>query len=269
MKNLYKIQDELYIVSDKEKSSYCIKECPMTGLNIDRCDCQIFTACSNKVGNIILTTNKSLIKDGVQSIDDEFLEWFIKNPSCEIVDIGTSLLDGKDGYGYYGKYKIIIPKEENKQSIKDRIMSETSEEIKQKARDYGNSLVEKQETVFENAKLILRKHILKNKEQVIKDLDEMREQSKEQETLEESGEYQQELFNYLHDLGVTALQSEMQEIERIVLAMQDKNKYSEEEVLPLLEMLQKCKEYFLIKTDLKSEERADAIGQVLEKLKNK
>lgn len=45
--------------------------------------------------------------------------------------------------------------------------------------------------------------------------------------------------------------------------------YSEEEVLPLLEMLQKCKEYFLLKTDLKSEERADAIGQVLEKFKNK
>jgi disulfide oxidoreductase YuzD len=44
--------------------------------------------------------------------------------------------------------------------------------------------------------------------------------------------------------------------------------YSKEEVLPLLEMLQKCKEYFLLKTDLKSEERADAIGQVLEKFKN-
>lgn len=45
---------------------------------------------------------------------------------------------------------------------------------------------------------------------------------------------------------------------------QDKNKYSEEEVLPLLEMLQKCKEYFLLKTDAKSEERADTIGQVIE-----
>ncbi len=52
------------------------------------------------------------------------------------------------------------------------------------------------------------------------------------------GEYQQELFSYLHDLGVTALQSEMQEIERIVLNMQqeqDKNKYSEED----LDMLRK------------------------------
>ena len=32
---------------------------------------------------IILTTDKDLIKDGVQAIDDEFLEWFVKNPSCE------------------------------------------------------------------------------------------------------------------------------------------------------------------------------------------
>lgn len=53
---------------------------------------------------------------------------------------------------------------------------------------------------------------------------------------------------------------------------QNKNKYSEEEVLPLLEMLQKCKEYFLLKTDEKSEERADAICQAIEdfnKIKNK
>ena len=30
---------------------------------------------------IILTTDQDLIKDGVQAIDDEFLEWFVKNPS--------------------------------------------------------------------------------------------------------------------------------------------------------------------------------------------
>jgi hypothetical protein len=53
---------------------------------------------------------------------------------------------------------------------------------------------------------------------------------------------------------------------------QQERMYSVEEVLPLLEMLEKCKEYFLLKTDTKSEERADAIGQVVEdfnKLKNK
>jgi hypothetical protein len=45
--------------------------------------------------------------------------------------------------------------------------------------------------------------------------------------------------------------------------------YSEEEILPLLEILQKCKEYFLLKTDKYSDERADAIIDVLENFKNK
>ena len=36
---------------------------------------------------IILTTDQELINDGVQSIDNEFLEWFINNPSCESVEI--------------------------------------------------------------------------------------------------------------------------------------------------------------------------------------
>ncbi len=34
---------------------------------------------------IILTTDQDLIADGVQAIDDEFLEWFVNNPSCDEV----------------------------------------------------------------------------------------------------------------------------------------------------------------------------------------
>jgi hypothetical protein len=60
---------------------------------------------------IILTTDQDLIKDGVQAIDDEFSEWFVKNPSCEYVEINK--------YAYakpnFGNYKIIIPQEEPKQ----------------------------------------------------------------------------------------------------------------------------------------------------------
>lgn len=33
----------------------------------------------------------------------------------------------------------------------------------------------------------------------------------------------------------------------------------------MLEMLEKCKEYFLLKTDLKNEERADAIADLIER----
>ncbi len=36
---------------------------------------------------ITLTTDQDLIKDGVQAIDDEFLEWFVKNPSCKFVEV--------------------------------------------------------------------------------------------------------------------------------------------------------------------------------------
>lgn len=36
---------------------------------------------------IILTTDPPLIESGVQSIDNEFLEWFVKNSSCEFVEV--------------------------------------------------------------------------------------------------------------------------------------------------------------------------------------
>ena len=66
---------------------------------------------------IILTTDQDLIQDGVQAIDDEFLEWFVKNPSCETIDVrdiktipALQLTGNNHLY-----YKMIIPKEEPKQ----------------------------------------------------------------------------------------------------------------------------------------------------------
>jgi hypothetical protein len=75
---------------------------------------------------IILTTDEDLIKDGVQAIDDEFLEWFVKNeflewfvknPTCEFIEVKRDFADeGVKGITYYGKYfVIIIPQEEPKQ----------------------------------------------------------------------------------------------------------------------------------------------------------
>jgi hypothetical protein len=73
---------------------------------------------------VIMTTDQDLIKDGVQAIDDEFLEWFVKNPSCETAEVVSNYRvksgnieehkQGVAGYEYY-EYKIIIPKEEPKQ----------------------------------------------------------------------------------------------------------------------------------------------------------
>ena len=53
--------------------------------------------------NIILTTDTILIADGVQPIDDTFLEWFVKNPSCEYVEVGYGWirLTETDNEGYW------------------------------------------------------------------------------------------------------------------------------------------------------------------------
>jgi len=111
-RNIYKIGKELFITSDEEikEGDYYIhgdrlhkhigkkcldvltgKEFPISRMITD----SVFK-------KIILTTDQDLIKDGIQAIDDEFLEWFVKNPSCEFVDINLV----EDLYG-------VIVKEEN------------------------------------------------------------------------------------------------------------------------------------------------------------
>jgi len=47
---------------------------------------------------IILTTDQYLIKNSVQDIDDEFLEWFVKNPTCEYAPIITTIVNNKSDY---------------------------------------------------------------------------------------------------------------------------------------------------------------------------
>ena len=77
----------------------------------------------NESKKIILTTDLELQKDGVQAIDDEFLEWFVKNTSCETIKVnhygtccGNSFISQCINCEKYKPvYKIIIPKEEPKQ----------------------------------------------------------------------------------------------------------------------------------------------------------
>jgi hypothetical protein len=65
---------------------------------------------------IILSTDQDLIKEGVQAIDDEFLEWFVKNPSCEFIEvIELKYKSVKTNYTHFLRWGIIIPQEEPKQ----------------------------------------------------------------------------------------------------------------------------------------------------------
>lgn len=77
---------------------------------------------------IILTTDQDLIADGVQAIEDEFLEWFVQNPSCEFADVNDWLDDnGTIAFGGDKRYQLcnhlynkeIIPKEPKQECCQD------------------------------------------------------------------------------------------------------------------------------------------------------
>ena len=107
----------IYITSDEiEKEDWCLdlktNKMFKAGLSVGDEYKELFK-------KIILTDNKDLIKDGIQAIDNEFLEWFVKNPSCEFVEIVKEkiILGEVAGTTYTDfNYKIIIPKEELKTS---------------------------------------------------------------------------------------------------------------------------------------------------------
>ena len=144
---------ELYITSDEEIKEgdwhlvwlrgrwEIINYMPSTGY---RKECL-----GKEVCKIILTTDPDLIKDGVQAINDEFLEWFVKNPSCEEVEVKPLL--SNNGRALFG-YKIIIPKEEPKQEF---------------CNNCNNGIcccvVRKQETLEEAVELFFRKKMTKNR----------------------------------------------------------------------------------------------------------
>ena len=81
---------------------------------------------------IILTTDQDLIEDGVQAIDDEFLEWFVKNPSCEEVEVELHEISFVVPDNIY---KIIIPQEEPKQETLEKYHGNTVEYWKQNAEE--------------------------------------------------------------------------------------------------------------------------------------
>jgi hypothetical protein len=106
---------------------------------------------------IILTTDDQLIADGVQAIDDDFLEWFVKNSSCEYVEV-------KKFFGFAEDYLIIIPKEEPKQSIQEyeqQGLEKYSYELKQEPLEEVRKIerTELFNSIFSVVKKIPRKNV--------------------------------------------------------------------------------------------------------------
>jgi hypothetical protein len=113
---------------------------------------------------IILTTDQELIKDGVWGIEDGFLEWFVKNPTCEYVELKG--------------YAIILPGEScdcDKMCSECEAKQETltyTEAAKKEERIFNSTMMSKQETLEEVAERLLlgedldlsdydKRHILK------------------------------------------------------------------------------------------------------------
>jgi hypothetical protein len=107
-KDYYK-KYQIYITSDEEikEGDWCLNTLKNIIYKKDNLPMDIVWK------KIILTTDQDLIADGVQSIDDNFLEWFVKNPSCEEVKVKNVISKYFDCVRYI--YKIIIPQEEPKQ----------------------------------------------------------------------------------------------------------------------------------------------------------
>jgi hypothetical protein len=86
---------------------------------------------------IILTTDQDLIADGVQAIDDDFLEWFVKNPTCESVEVKNISIKVVKGYNNNGEidcyytngYEIILPQEEPKQEMAGKAFYESADKV--------------------------------------------------------------------------------------------------------------------------------------------
>lgn len=123
---------------------------------------------------IILTTDPSL--DSVQAIDDEFLQWFVKNPNCEEVEIKTRYLHSyKTGETFISFSKTPEFSSRNMQCIKIEPRYEiiiSQEEPKQMSKQTAvewlvNKIINKQNGTFEGFPVL--------------SLDEIFEQAKEME----------------------------------------------------------------------------------------
>jgi hypothetical protein len=173
----------------------------------------------SKYKKIVLTTDQDLIKDGVQKIDDEFLEWFVNNPSCEEIKVfKDERLEEEQDFHFY---EIIIPKEEPKQDAIEYSLNAFKvpkeyfgkEEPKQECKDCNTSLEDctciedtidmKQETTLEEIVNALSIKEAKDLDLVLRGIEYQRNKNKnlysEEEVLELLQNFNQNAMEYIKE----------------------------------------------------------------------
>lgn len=225
----------IYITSDEE-----IKEGDWFYEPINNCILK-YDSKSNKLikaifsglcKKIILTTDQDLIADNVQAIDDAFLEYFVKNPSCEFVKVEKNefyskkaFIEGKNAMTY--EYKTIIQKQKSKQEILNEAAKKYMSTI-----DFGT--IEIFDSFIAGVRWAEQKIIIPKEEVLLQssiDGEPIWGEEPKQETLEEVAEKESEYLadwedKKMYQKGFIDGAKWQQE--------QGKNKYSEEEVLKIL-----------------------------------
>lgn len=245
------VNQHIYITSDEEikdgdwfiHSSHgttTLLKCKFTNSKeiIDNEDKSCWLEYSHK---IILTTDQDLIDDGVQAIADEFLEWFVKNPSCEWIKTYH--------VGYVNVYNIIIPKEESTfYTKKCKCIIFEPNCFTGMCKNCGGLPKEEPKTMFESLQEYFKNT---SKEKVLEDWNEFQHldaegitvkgflENQKQETLEEAAEKYSENWEEITGLDYeNTVPSEINKLDFINGAKwqkeQNKNLYSEEELKRLM-----------------------------------
>lgn len=178
MKNLYKIEDELYIVDNTKEINKDTKTCWCIDISCNELVLHQGVLPSYHYKNykkIIMTTDESINvlcgcgkdcgakESGVQAIDYEFLQWFVKNTSCDFVEIKELYFHGsgyynsselseqeKEKYSFMKSYKITIPKEEPKQETLEEAAERLYPTTINSFTDSGFDTSETERLIFKN-----------------------------------------------------------------------------------------------------------------------
>jgi hypothetical protein len=99
MKNIYKIDENIYVSSDEEiKEGDYVTNGKYVSQAINEWWTKFYIGnpeLKSDYWKIVLTTDQNLIKDGVQSIDDDYVEWL----SCEYVLLENKYIQKKEFTG--------------------------------------------------------------------------------------------------------------------------------------------------------------------------
>jgi len=125
MKNIYELNQNIYITSDEEiKEGDAVIHNFGMGYELE-IPCDPDNLKSNTRSKIILTTDQDLINDGVQPIDDEFLEWFVKNPTCENIPIIMTTVSKESTYKTnigFESWRKEEPKQDNRMYSEEEVL---------------------------------------------------------------------------------------------------------------------------------------------------